>query len=172
MNTKKIFTVLTALLLICAAAVTAAVAAGLPKTFPTFSTKNLEGETVTNSIFAQSEITMINFWATWCGPCVMEMPELAQMYEELGEGMVGVLLDADDRGAIDKAKQILTKAGADFPQLRPSREMSSLINSIVAIPTTIFVDSNGNIVGQTVVGARSSGEYMRARLAAWEAAYN
>ena len=171
MKTKKIFTVLTALLLIFAAGVTAAEAARLPKAFPKFSTKDINGRNITNAIFAQSEITMINFWATWCGPCVQEMPDLAKMYEELGEGMIGVLIDADDRGAIDKAKQILKRAGADFPQLRPSKEMSSLINAIDAIPTTIFVDSDGNIVGKPVVGARSSREYMRAMLAAWEEVY-
>ena len=167
MKARKIFTILAAVLLIVAAAE----AARLPSAFPNFSTKDLDGKTVTNSIFGQSEITMINFWATWCGPCVAEMPDLAKMYNELGEGMVGVLMDADDRGAIDKANQILKKAGANFPQLRPSKEMYSLFNAIDAIPTTIFVDSNGKIVGQTVVGSRSSREYLQAMMTAWKDAY-
>jgi len=170
MNTKKFFTALAALLLILVAGVTAADAASMPSRFPNFSTRDLSGRTVTNAIFAESEITMINFWATWCPPCIEEMPDLAEMYDALGEGLIGVLVDADDRGAIDRAHQILRTAGANFPQLLPSKDMDSVLNLIDAIPTSIFVDSNGNIVGSTVVGARSSREYMRLMLTALEEA--
>jgi len=152
-------------------------AAGMPLKFPAFSTKDLDGRAVTDSIFAENEITMINFWATWCPPCVAEMPDLGELAKTLLEdsdrkdALIGILLDADDRGALEKARQILSKSGAGFPILRPSSEMQSIIGAIDAIPTTIFVDSEGNIVGSAVIGARSSQAYLQAISAAWKEAY-
>ena len=139
--------------------------------FPDFTTTDLNGRTVTNDIFAESEITMVKFWTTWCRACVVEKPTLATLYNELGEGMIGILLDADDRGAIENARQILNNAGVTYPQLRPSREMQALLRSIRVIPTAIFVDSRGNIVGETIVGSRSPQAYMQAMLAAREEAH-
>jgi len=152
-------------------------AAGMPSKFPAFSTKDLDGRAVTDSVFTENEITMINFWATWCPPCVAEMPDLGELAKTLLEdsdrkgALIGILLDVDDRGALEKARQILTKSGADFPILRPSSEMHSMIRAIDAIPTTIFVDSAGNIVGSAVIGARSSQAYLQAMSAAWKEAY-
>ena len=159
---KKAFAVLTALFVIFTAGGIAEA-----KKFPGFSTKDLDGKTITNAVFAENEITMINFWATWCPPCIAEMPDLAKLDDALedtdGEGgLIGILIDADDRGAIRKAEQILDKADAYFPQLRPSKEMKSILDSIDAIPTSIFVDSEGNIVGPTIVGSRSMREYLAA----------
>ena len=130
--------------------------------FPGFSTKDLDGNVVTNEIFAKNEITMINFWATWCPPCIHELPDLAYMGDVLAEtdgegGLIGILLDSD---AIQRAKDLLSTAEASFPQLLPSSEMNSLLRTITAIPTSIFVDSKGNIVGPTVIGARSAQQYM------------
>jgi len=166
MKTKRISVILTALLLTFMVGAIAE-AARLPKAFPEFSTSDLDGRIFTNAIFAENEITMINFWATWCPPCIAEMPDLAELAEilektNLEAGLIGVLLDADDRGAIRKAEQILDKAKAHFTQLRPNNEMRSILDAIDAIPTTIFVDSKGNIVGQAIVGARSSQAYLDA----------
>ena len=141
--------------------------AGEVKKFPKFSTRDLNGNYVTNKIFAQNEVTMINFWATWCPPCIRELPDLAEMSKTLAEtngegGLIGVLMDAGNRGAMERAKDLLEKAEAGFTHLLPSKEMSDVLSSIKAIPTSIFVDSQGNIVGPTIVGARSARDYMAA----------
>ena len=159
---KKIFALLTAMFLVIAACGTAEA-----NKFPRFSTKDLDGDVVTSDIFAESEVTMINFWATWCPSCIAELPDLAELDEIFedtdGEcALIGILIDADDRGAIRKAEEILYDADAYFIQLRPSKEMQSILDSIEAFPTSIFVDSRGNIVGPTIVGARSKREYMAA----------
>ena len=140
---------------------------GSSKLFPKFTTKDLDGNVVTNSIFSRNKVTMINFWATWCPPCVKELPDLAYMGKTLaetsGEGaLIGVLLDAGDSGAIQRAKNLLDAAEAQFPHLIPSEEMKSVLRSVSAIPTSIFVDSRGNIIGPTIVGSRSARDYMAA----------
>ena len=159
---KKIYAALVALFVIFVAG-----GAAEAKQFPGFSTIDLNEKVVTSDIFAENEVTMINFWATWCPPCVAEMPDLGELAETLKDsdencGLIGILLDANENGAIKKAGQILDKANARFTQLRPSEEMYGLLGSISAIPTSIFVDSRGNIVGPTIVGARSKNDYLKA----------
>ena len=129
--------------------------------FPKFSSKTLGGEDVTNAVFSGKKLTMVNLWATWCPPCVQEMPDLGRLGRAMPEGtqLIGLLLDASDSGAIQKANAILSQAKADFPQIRPSKEMTSFLDSVDAIPTTFFVDSEGRIVGDAVVGSRSEKSY-------------
>ena len=164
LSTKKIFVFVAALVVILMT-VGMIEAARLPKTFPKFSTENLNGDIVTNEIFWKNDVTMINFWATWCPPCVAEMPDLAKLDGILGDmdesvGLIGILIDADGRGAIQQAEKILNNAKANFPQLRPNGEMRGLLGAISAIPTSIFVDPSGNIVGPTMVGANSAEGYL------------
>jgi thiol-disulfide isomerase/thioredoxin len=166
--TKKLFAALAVLFMVLAAG-----GAAEAKKFPKFSTKDLDGDVITSDIFAESEITMINFWATWCPPCIAEMPDLAELDDFLDDhpgALIGILLDAEDRGAIQRAEEILEDAEAYFTNLRPSKEMKSILDTIDAVPTSIFVDSGGNIVGPTVVGARNKNEYLRAMLSALEEA--
>jgi thiol-disulfide isomerase/thioredoxin len=129
--------------------------------FPKFSSQTLDGKNVTNAVFSGKKLTMVNIWATWCPPCVGEMPDLGRLGASMPKGtqLIGLLLDADDSGAIQKAKTILSKAKADFLQIRPSKEMSSYLNTVEAIPTTVFVDSEGRIVGEPLVGAHSEKAY-------------
>jgi len=164
MKTGKIFVVLTALLVILGTAVIAEA-----RKFPEFSTTDFNGETVTNAIFAENDITMIYFWATWCPPCVAGKPTLAELYETLERrGLIGILIDVDNQ---ERAQQILYRAEADFPQLHLNQEIEPIIRAIGSIPTSIFVDSEGNIVGPTIVGPRSSQDYLRAIQAAREDAH-
>jgi thiol-disulfide isomerase/thioredoxin len=129
--------------------------------FPNFSSKTLEGKDVTNALFAGKKLTMVNLWATWCPPCVAEMPDLGKLGRSMPEGsqLMGILLDADYAGAIDKGKAILAKSKADFLQVQPSKEMTSFLDTVAAIPTTVFVDAEGRILGEPIVGARSEAEY-------------
>ena len=65
----------------------------------------------------------------------------------------------DDADTKDEANQILTTAKADFLQLLPVKDMLPVFNAIEAVPTTIFVDSKGNIVGEPIVGSNSAEGY-------------
>ena len=76
--------------------------------------------------------------------------------------MIGIVLDVEgpgDADTINEAKRIMSMAKADFIQIFPSEEMKPVLSAISAIPTTIFVDSKGNIVGAPLVGARDEKAY-------------
>lgn len=134
---------------------------GAAEVFPAFSSRNANGEPVTDAIFAGAKLTMVNVWATWCPPCRGEMPDLALLGRSMPEGsqLVGIILDGEDSGAMADAEEIFAKANADFLQILPVKEMDGLLKEIRAIPTTFFVDSQGKIVGKPLVGARSEKAY-------------
>jgi thiol-disulfide isomerase/thioredoxin len=129
--------------------------------FPPFSSKSVSGAPVTDAVFAGAKLTMVNIWATWCPPCRAEMPDLGSLARSMPKGsqLVGILLDSGESGAMDDARKILTKADADFLQILPVMEMKPVLDRIDAIPTTIFVDSEGKIVGEPLIGSRSEKEY-------------
>ena len=164
----KIRAVSKVLLLLAAAAMSLSFAAGAEAAdvFPAFKSRSLNGDVVTNAIFAGKKLTMINIWATWCPPCIAEMPDLGRLGESMPEGsqLVGIVYDVSeaDRDAKDEADRILSQAGAKFVQIEYSADMDPYIETVDAIPTTIFVDSSGNIVGGPLVGSDSEESYREA----------
>lgn len=128
----------------------------------TVSARDLDGNSVSmQDIFSAHKYTVVNMWATWCGPCVGEIPELAAMEEELAEkdcALIGLLTDSD-AGSIRDAKDILSDSGAGYPVIVMNRDLSSLFQSDY-IPATFFVDQSGNIIGEPIVGADPDG-YMK-----------
>jgi thiol-disulfide isomerase/thioredoxin len=158
---KKILITILAVALICGMG-TALEAAEL---FPAFSSTTLDGKTVTNSIFADKKLTMVNIWATWCPPCLHEMPDLGELGRSMPEGtqLAGIILDVKegDDDTIGEAKTILTKAKADFLQIFPVLAMNPLLKTVEAIPTTIFVDAQGKILGEPLVGSRDGASYRK-----------
>ena len=71
--------------------------ASFPSAVNVFSTTDLEGNTVTNDIFSQADLTVVNFWGTFCNPCINEMPELAKWNEEMPDNvqMLGTIVDVE-----------------------------------------------------------------------------
>ena len=126
--------------------------------FPQFSTVNLSNETVTNAIFAQKKITVINIWGTFCPPCIEEMPELGEWAANMPTDaqIIGLVCDVENFGdsqTIDAAKQILREANANFVNILPDENLKKYLETVDAVPTTIFVDAQGNLIGEPVVGA-------------------
>ena len=127
--------------------------------FAEFTTNDIDGNEVTQSIFANKDLTVVNIWGTFCGPCINEMPELGAWEKELPDNVqiVGLIVDissTDNETQIAVAKQITEKADAGFVNLIGGNgDFDELIGSIVGVPTTIFVDKSGNIVGEIIVGA-------------------
>jgi thiol-disulfide isomerase/thioredoxin len=131
--------------------------------FPSFTSQTLLGETVTEDIFSGKRLTMVNIWTTWCAPCISEMPDLGILDGMMPEGtqLVGILEDAIyDPGVAEKARDIVDYANASFTQILGVDSMNSYLNKVVYIPTTIFIDSDGTIVGDAVVGTRRAEEYL------------
>ena len=130
--------------------------------FPSFATQDLAGNAVTGDIFAQKDITVVNFWGTFCGPCISEMPELGEWAREMPDNVqiIGIVTDvmAGDERDIQKAIKITEKAQADFTNLLMDEALSAYCASvIVGVPTTILVNREGVIVGDAIVGAYVDG---------------
>lgn len=118
-----------------------------------FEANTLTGEVISNEIFQDYTLTMINIWATWCGPCVSEMPHLQRVYESLPEGtnMLTVCTDSSTESVL--ANEILEDSGATFQTLVDNATIHSAFTSrIGAFPTTIFVDKEGRLVGTVLQG--------------------
>ena len=115
-----------------------------------FTTVAINGDHATydNSMFASAELTMINIWATNCGPCIQELPHiqnLAEAYESRGVQIVTALGDSEQSGMINYALSIINGLGFNLPVLRNTASFSAQFPA-AAYPTTYFVDRNGNIV--------------------------
>ncbi len=130
-----------------------------------FTAQDLEGNDVDDSIFDDYDVTMINVWGTFCGPCIQEMPDLGQLaedYADKGLQIVGIVSDATDyeggypEETVELAKEIVEETGAGYLHLLPSQDLlNRVLSSIQVVPTTFFVDSEGNQLGGIVTGSKS-----------------
>jgi len=108
---------------------------------PDFALQNLDGENMRLSEY-RGEVVMINFWATWCGPCRQEMPlldELYDRYERVGFQLLGVNIDDDPRRAMEMADEL----GISFPVLFDDRKEVSELYRVEAMPVTVILDREG-----------------------------
>ena len=130
---------------------------GFPVNMPEFSTTDMDGNKVTNDTFADYDLTVVNFWATYCNPCIDELPELAEWKKELPDNvnLIGLLVDVDEKGSdqYKLAEKIIKEAGADYQHLIATEEFDDMISNLVGVPTTFFVDSTGKIIGEPFAGA-------------------
>ena len=133
-----------------------------------FSAKDLEGSDIDESILGNYKLTMVNAWATFCGPCINEMPELGELAKSNAEngvqiiGFVTDVLNSDgsvNNEQIELAKEIAEKTGADYTHIVPSQDLFGILMQITAVPTTFFVDSSGNLVGKVYSGAKSGEQW-------------
>lgn len=122
----------------------------------TLKTTDLDGNAVDSAaIFANAKVTMVNCWATWCGPCKGELPELGEMakeFEAQGCQLIGLCTDAMDDDVAAEAKSILSDAGAAYLNLRITKDIEKDL-SLMAYPTTFFVDSEGKLLAAPFEGA-------------------
>lgn len=119
-----------------------------------FSTQTLDGKNVTEEMFADYDLTMINIWATWCPPCVNELSELQELFENLDSNVNLISICTDALDARDDAHELVELNGIEYDILLPDDGLNSaILNRITSFPTTIFVDSEGTIVGTPILGA-------------------
>ena len=137
----------------------------------TFSSVDLNGNTVTDKLFAENKITMVNIWGTFCPPCIREMPDLGKLANANKANdveIVGIPIDIiDGNGNLltqenRDAKLIIKKTGADYVHIVPTVDMLyGFLRNVQAVPTTIFVDSNGKQIGEVYLGARSRKDWQK-----------
>ncbi len=110
---------------------------------PDFVLKSSSGENLRLSEY-RGDVVMVNFWATWCGPCRQEMPlldELYSRYQRVGFSLLGVNIDDDSR----KAMNMISELGVSFPVLFDSRKEVSKLYEVNAMPVTVIIDREGNV---------------------------
>ena len=114
-------------------------------------------------MFRNSKITVVNVWGTFCSPCIYEMPflgELSREYKEDEVQFLGIVSDAvdyfgeEDPDAVVLAQDIEKETKADYTHIVPSLEVIQFLSDVTAVPTTFFLDSEGEVIGEAVVGAR------------------
>ena len=127
--------------------------------FQGFKGKDLDGNDVDESLFAQNKVTVVNFWFSGCKPCVEELSELNELNDELkemGGEVVGINVDtlADNQDGIKEAKKILEAQGASYKNLTFASDSAAgeYARTIMAFPTTVLVDKDGNIIGEPFMG--------------------
>ena len=125
----------------------------------TFEARDLEGNTVTETVFAESELTMVNVWATYCNPCLSEMPELGELAGEYSSDefqIIGIVSDVQEESeaeAVEYAAMLVEQTGAAYPHLLLNESLfRSMLSGVSAVPTTFFVNEKGEVL-DTVVGA-------------------
>ena len=107
-------------------------------------------------IFAQCEVTMINVWATWCGFCCEELPELEKINDRLQEKncqIIGIVGDLYDDETYAEALDLLEQSGVTYTNLFPWDECYDTFNMDEGWPTSFFVNRNGEMIGEPIVGA-------------------
>lgn len=128
-----------------------------------FEADTLQGDVVNSDIFNDYDITMVNIWATFCNPCISEMPELGELAAELEDDkvqIIGIVSDAIDYNlnlnddVVDTANEIVAITGADYIHLIPNKSLIGAFAFSDYVPTTFFVDSKGNMVGDIYTGAK------------------
>ncbi len=122
-----------------------------------FEGQDMDGNAVTSDIFSQSKLTMINVWATYCNPCLREMPDLGELageYDTADFQLIGIVSDVQENGSedkLEKAVSLVEKTGADYPHLLLNESLySALVVNVSGVPTTFFVDENGVVLGAVV----------------------
>ena len=122
-----------------------------------FTAETLDGETFTANSFADNDITVINFWGTYCPPCIAEMPDLAEFKNNLPDNIDLITYCIDGSQNPDDARSIIDDADLDAVVItNADGDFESILSQIQYIPTTLFIDSNGNIVGSEIIGGVSS----------------
>lgn len=138
---RRALKIFAALVLYGAASLTAASTPAAPD----FTLPGKTGEAVALAKL-KGQVVMLNFWASWCGPCRTEMPLLDQIYKKYsaaGFTLLGVNVDTDSKDA----EKFLSQVPVSFPVLFDRENKVSQLYEVSAMPSTVFIDRKGNVRG-------------------------
>ncbi|MEY8388684.1 TlpA disulfide reductase family protein [Oscillospiraceae bacterium 38-13] len=126
----------------------------------TFEGTDLKGNPVSQEIFSQSKLTMVNVWATYCNPCLNEMPglgELAAEHDGSEFQLIGVVSDVREGDDQTLVESLVQETGADYTHLLANDSIGqALLSSVSAVPTTFFFNQEGVYLGGVVGSAEKS----------------
>ncbi len=124
-------------------------AQGLPdfrdKPAPAFTLKTVDGKTVSLSDY-KGKAVLLNFWATWCSPCKLEMPWLIDMQKKYASQGFTVLGISEDDGSTKEVGDFTAKMGVDYPVLMYNDQMNKAYGGIDYLPTSFYLDRDGKVI--------------------------
>ena len=137
--------------------------------FGTFTAKTVDGKEADNSIF-EGKITMVNIWATYCGPCINEMPYLEKLSKEFadkGFQVVGIVSDvylypdgSYEPTLLSEAEKVIANTGVTYMNLLPSESLKkNKLDAVRYVPETVFLDEKGNLIGESYIGSHPYNEW-------------
>jgi len=114
---------------------------------PDFTVFDLEGNEVRLSDFKGKPV-IVNFWASWCGPCQMEMPDFNIKHQEYGDQIQFLMVNMTDgsRETLKSASGFIADSGYTFPVYYDTQLEAAMAYGVYALPTTYFIDTDGNLV--------------------------
>ena len=116
---------------------------------PDFTVYDIDGNEVHLSDYIGKPI-VLNFWASWCGPCQMEMPDFQEKYLEVGEEVQFLMVNLTDgyRETVEVASGFIESQGYTFPVLFDTASEAAQLYGVYSIPTTYFIDAKGQAIGR------------------------
>src|ERR1700676_1851777 len=122
-----------------------------PDAAPPFAVKGMDGKTVSLA-GAHGKVVLLNFWATWCGPCRMEVPDLVELQKKYQDRLqvIGLVVDDADEDAVRKFAKRYEKK---YPVAMATDEMRFQFGGVPALPTSFIIDAEGRVV-QKHIGLR------------------
>lgn len=135
-----------------------------------FKAQDVKGNEVTKDVFSAYDLTLVNLFTTWCSPCIKEIPDLDAVDKEMANksvNVIGMVLDVNENGQIDQKKmdilnQIIESTKAEYQIVLPDEVLrSGRLKGVNSVPESFFVDKNGNIVGEPILGSNSKEEWIK-----------